>query len=36
MLGIGVPDLSRDRKQEHYENAEILSYPKIPINVKRL
>lgn len=36
MLGIGIPDLTRDRKEEHYEKAEIISFPKIPIKVKRI
>lgn len=36
MLGIGIPDLTRDRKLEHYENVEITSFPKIPIDVKRI
>ena len=34
MLGIGVPDSTRDRKSEHFEDAIILSFPKIPIDVK--
>lgn len=36
MLGIGIPDENRDRKKEHFEDVEIISFPKIPIKVKRI
>ena len=36
MLGIGIPDLTRDRRDEHYDYHIVEAYPKIPIEVEYL
>lgn len=36
MMGIGINDTSRNRREEHFENFMIESYKKIPIAVKRI